>query len=134
MSRGWWPKGAEAVLNGDIDWDTDTIKVALLASSYAYNSAHDFYNDISASVVGTPATLSGVTRTGGVLDASDLLYAGLTGAEVGALAVYKDTGVAGTSPLLLFIDDYAGLPFTPDGSDLPIVWPTAGILVPALAA
>lgn len=132
--RGWWAKGAEAVLNGDIDFDTDTLKVALLASTYTFNGAHDFYNDISGSVVGTPATLGSVTKTGGVLDAADVLFAGLTGAEVGALAIFKDTGNTATSPLLIFIDDYAGLPFTPDGSDLPIVWPTAGIMTPALAS
>lgn len=134
MASGWWPKGAEAVLNKEIDWNSDTIKVALLASSYSYSAAHDFYDDIAASVVGTPQTLSGVTIAGGVVDATDALFAGLTGGEVGALAIYKDTGVAGTSPLLLHLDDYAGLPFTPDGSDLPIVWPAAGILVPALAS
>ncbi|BBK30318.1 hypothetical protein EDC65_2237 [Stella humosa] len=132
--RGWWPKGAEAVLNKEIDFDTDTLKVALLAATYAYNAAHDFYNDISSAVVGTPQTLTSVTKAGGVLDAADSLFAALVGAEVGAFAIYKDTGVAGTSTLLIFIDDYAGLPFTPDGSDLPIVWPSAGIMTPALAA
>lgn len=134
MARGWWPAGAEAALNGDIDWNTETIRVALLKATHAYNAAHDFFDDISADVVGTPETLASVSITGGVLDAADALFAGLTGDEVGALAIYKWTGTAGTSRLLIFIDDYAGLPFTPDGSDLPIVWPAAGILVPALAS
>ncbi len=134
MSSGWYPKGAEAVLNGDVDFDTDTLKVALLSSAYSYSAAHDFYNDISANVVGTPETLAGVTKTNGSLDATDALFAALAGGEVGAFAIYKDSGVAGTSPLLIFIDDYAGLPFTPDGSDLPIVWPAAGIMTALLAS
>lgn len=132
MTAGWFPKGAEAVLNKQVDFNTDTIKAALLASTYVYSSAHDFYNDISASVVGTPQTIGSPTIASGTFDGADVNNAALTGAEVGFIAIYQDTGDAATSILLFLIDDYAGLPFTPDGSDIPIIWPTTGIMRPTL--
>jgi hypothetical protein len=45
-------------LNKEIDWDSDTIKVALLSSSYTPNQdTHDYFDDVSANeVTGTGYT------------------------------------------------------------------------------
>lgn len=128
MANILYPKGAEAILNGDIDWNSDTIKVALIdTGTYTYNSAHDFLNDISG-VVGTAQTLASVTITNGVLDAADVTFTAVSGASVEALIVYKDTGSSSTSPLLLYIDTATGLPVTPNGGDITIAWNASGIL------
>ena len=35
-------------LNKEVDWDSDTIKVALLTSAYTPNQdTHDYYDDVS---------------------------------------------------------------------------------------
>ena len=42
--------------------------------------------------------------------------------------IYIDTGVAGTSRLIAYIDTgVTGLPVTPNGGDINITWDAAGI-------
>ena len=49
-----------------------------------------------------------------------------TGGE--PLVIYKDTGVAGTSALIRFIDTgVTGLPITPSGADVTVRWHASGI-------
>jgi hypothetical protein len=105
---------------------TGTLKVAL--STAAYNSAHQFYSSVSASTIGTPQTLGSKTYTGGVVDAADVTYTAVTGAQVTALIIYLDTGTGSTSALVAFIDTgQTGLPVTPNGGDISIVWNASGI-------
>lgn len=101
-------------LNGTavVDFEADTIKLALVSSSYTPNAAtHDFFNDITNEVTGTNYTAGGatlgsktLTESGGTatFDAADVVWAqsgtGFTGARYAIL--YKDTGVASTSPLI----------------------------------
>lgn len=99
-----------------IDLDGDTIKLALLTSSYTPDQdAHDFFDDVSANEVSASgsysaggATLS-VTITQdntddeGVFDATDVSF---TSATISAryAVIYKSTGVSSTSPLICLID------------------------------
>lgn len=128
MANAAYPEGLDAILNGDIDLNTDTIKVALVDDSYTYSAAHDFYDDISADVVGTPVALAGVTMTAGVVDAtSPTSFSGTGGNDVDTIIIYKDTGVAATSPLLFHLDTVSsGLPFSPPAGawTLDINWDT----------
>jgi hypothetical protein len=49
-------------LNKEIDFDTDTIKVALTTSTYTPNfDTHDYFNDVTNEVVGTGYTAGGAT-------------------------------------------------------------------------
>lgn len=120
MANVLYPKGLEALLNGDIAFDSDTIKVALIdTGTVSYNSAHDFYNDVSAGVVGTPVALSSKTQTNGAFDSADPTWTGVSGATVEAIVMYKDTGSAATSPLIGWWDTLpSGLPLTPNGGDV----------------
>jgi hypothetical protein len=95
---------------------TDTIKLALLTSSYTPDfDAHDFFDDVSAFEVAASGTYSagGATLTitasqdntdnEGVMDASDPTFTSATiNARYGV--VYKSTGVASTSPLISLHD------------------------------
>ncbi len=107
----------EHVLKAAFDLSSDTIKAALLSSSYTPDAdAHEFYSDVSANEVAASgtyaaggATLANKTVTQdntddeGVFDADDISF---TGATISAryLAIYKSTGVAGTSRLICLID------------------------------
>ena len=99
-----------------VDLYSDTIKLALLTSSYTPDfDAHDFYDDVSANEVGASGTYStgGATLTvtltqdntddEGVFDATDISW---TGATITAryAVIYKSTGVSSTSPLIALID------------------------------
>lgn len=127
MASVVYPKGKEAFLSGDIDIPTDTIKAALIdTGTYTYSAAHDFYDDVSG-VVGTPQTLASKTVTNGTFDAADITFSSVTGNTVEAIIVYKDTGSAGTSPLIAYIDSGTGLPVTPNGGDINVTWNASGI-------
>lgn len=123
MANALYDKGREGFLDGSIDWDTDTIKVALVdTGTYTVNlSTHDFYDDVSG-VVGTPQTLASKTVTAGVADAADVTFTSVSGSSVEALVIYKDTGSAATSRLIAYIDTATGLPVTPNGGNITVAW------------
>lgn len=125
MAAAFYPTGLKAILDADIDLLADTIKCALVdTGTYTYSSAHDFYNDVSAGVVGTPGTLDNKTTTGGVFDADDEVFSAVSGASIEAVIIYKDTGNAATSPLICFID---GLSLTPNGGNITAQFHASGI-------
>lgn len=125
MANALYDKGREAFLNGDIDWDTDNIKVVLVdAADYTVNLAtDDNLDDIPAGArVATSGNLTGKTITDGVADAADVTLSSVTGDQSEALVIYKDSGVESTSKLIAYIDTATGLPVTPNGSDITITW------------
>lgn len=129
MASGLYAFGRESFLNGDIDWASDNIKVLFVdAADYTVNLAtHQYHSDVTgAGIVATSGNLSGKSSTGGVADAADLTVATVTGDPFEALVIYKDTGVSGTSILIAYIDDYTGLPCTPNGSNITVAWPNDG--------
>jgi hypothetical protein len=129
MANGFYANGLKEFLDGDIDLATDTIKAALIdTGTYTVDLAnHDFYDDLSG-VVGTDATLgTKTTAAGGVFDAADTTFSSVSGNTVEAIVIYKDTGVAGTSALICYIDTGTGFPFTPNGSDVIVQWNASGI-------
>jgi hypothetical protein len=46
----------------------------------------------------------------------------VTGDQSEALVIYKDTGMASTSPLIAYIDTATGLPYTPSGGNIDVAW------------
>ena len=127
------PTALKMFLDADIDLLVDTIRVALCdAADVAYNSAHDYYDDISAAVVGgalsTNPALGTKTTTAGVFDAADTTWTALTGDQCEYIWIYKDTGTAATSPLICGMDTFAsGMPITPNGGDFKMQWNASGI-------
>ena len=124
MANSLYAKGKEKFLSGAINLITDTIKVALVKNTYPQNlTTDDFYDDISAYVIGTPQTLAAKSVALGVFDAGDVTYTAVTaGDTLEGVVIYKDTGVAGTSPLLAYIDTITGFPLATNGGDITIQW------------
>lgn len=98
----------------------DTIKVRLgRTSGYTFSQAHDFIDDLPAAIV-TDVTLGSKAISSGTFDAADAVFAAVpAGAAIDFLVIYKDTGVAGTSPVIAYID---GFSVTPNGGDITIQW------------
>ena len=125
------------IMNGGIDLDTDTIKVALVTSSYTPDQdAHDFFDDVTNEVSGTGYTAGGAslankavtadnTDNEGVFDADDVTWSTST-ITARAAVVYKSTGTASPSALICYID------FSTDKSSsagtFTIQWNAEGIL------
>jgi hypothetical protein len=110
---------------GDITAVGTTVKVRLLrTSAYTFSQSHQFASSLPAAIA-TDVTLGSKTANGagsnpGCFDAADAVFTAVTaGAAIDALAVFKDTGVAGTSPLLFYID---GFTVTPNGGDITVQW------------
>lgn len=124
MANALYVKGKEKILSGAINFVTDTLKVALIKNDYAQNLATDeFFTSISASVLNTPQALTTKSVAGGVFDADDALFTAVTaGAVSEGVVIYKDTGSAGTSPLIAYIDAITGFPLTTNGGDITIQW------------
>lgn len=120
--------------NGNaIDLDSDTIKVMIVTSSFSFNAAHDFINDVNGNqVTGTNYTAGGTAISGVTLALDgnnaewvhdDIVWAQhASGFITGRTYVwYKDTGVTSTSPLIMYMTEAADFgnvagPLTLDGS------------------
>lgn len=128
MANAVYPKYKEAILaaSANVSLTTGTVKVAL--STAAYNSAHDFYDDVSANSIGTPQTIGSTTVTNGLFDGGDVTFTSVSGSQVTSLIIYIDTGSAATSRLVTFLDtNVTGLPVTPNGGNISITWSGSGI-------
>lgn len=127
MANALFAKAKESFIsqNPSIDMDTDDIKVVGVdhGTDTPVPATDQFLSDITAGArIFTSGNLASKTVTGGVFDAADVTVTAVTGASIESLVIYKDTTVAGTSPLVVFIDTATGLPFTPNGGDLTIQW------------
>jgi len=103
------------IMNGGIDLDTDTIKVALVTSTYTPDQdVHDNFDDVTNEVSGSGYTAGGATLASaavtvdntdneGVFDAADTSWTTSTITARGAV-VYKSTGTASTSKLICYFD------------------------------
>jgi len=125
MANALFDKARQRFLEGQFNWNTDTIKAVLVdTGTYTVNlSAHEFLSDIGTGArIATPGAFTGKATTGGAADANDVTFTSVTGASIEAIVLYKDTGTDATSPLIAFIDTATGLPITPNGGDIIVTW------------
>jgi hypothetical protein len=127
MANALYPAFKALLLSGGINLSTADIKAVLVdGADYAYNAAHDFLDDVpSGARVGTSANLSGKTSTNGVFNSDPATMSSVSGDVSEIIILYKDTGVAATSPLIAYYDSATGLPVTPSGINI-TVSPDAG--------
>lgn len=122
MANSLYTLGKQGLLHGTFVLDSDTIKLALVSNTYSPNLAtHQFWSDVNANVISTPVAMGGITITNGVFNSSSVTFTAVTGGStVRYFVIYKDTGTASTSPLLVLIDTTTGvtLPFSTNGGDI----------------
>ena len=129
MASAIYPKFKEALLSGTYNLTSVVVRGVLIdTGTYTYNTAHDFYNDLSG-VVGTESgALGSKTVTNGTFDAADITFSAVTGNTAEAVVLFVDTGNTATDALIAYIDSAAaGLPFTPNGGDCNLTWNASGI-------
>lgn len=125
------------IMNGGIDLDTNTIKVALFTSSFAPNQdTEEDFADVTNEVSGTGYTAGGAaiankvvsiddTDNEGVFDGDDVTWSTSTITARGAV-IYKDTGTASTSLLICYLD--FGSDKSSSAGNFTIQWGSEGIL------
>ncbi len=105
-------------LNKEVDWDSDSIKVGLLSSSYTPNQdTHDYYDDVNTyEVSGTGYTAGGQTLGSKtvtydsannviILDAADTTWSSSTITARYAV-IYDDSGATNASKALIGYVDF----------------------------
>lgn len=129
----------ELWLKAGLNLSTDTLKVALVTSSYTPNvDTDEFWSGVSTyEVSGTGYTAGGKVLTSqtvtqdnsndrAVFDAADVTWTGLSVGTPGWAVLYKDTGNASTSPLIC----YWQLGTTPtNGGDYTLQFNASGVLL-----
>lgn len=127
MSTFMYDFGREAFAKGDIAWDSDDIRAIFVdTDDYTPDQGVDEYlSDIAggARVATSGSTLANKSATDGVCDADDHTISAVSGDEFEGIVLYKHTGTEGTSILIAFIDNYSGLPCTPNGGNITVAWP-----------
>lgn len=115
-SASIYDNGRKKLVDGSIDLDTDTLKVALCSSSYTPAvTTHTFFSDITNEIVASGYTTGGVTLANkaitvdttnhrAYLDADDAIWSASATFTVRYAVLYKSTGTASTSPLIGYID------------------------------
>ena len=136
----WYAPAFIKAFNKEIDFDTDTQKVAATTNTYTPNQdTHDYFNDVTNEITDTGYTAGGATLSAGKavtntlnvvkIDATD--PTAWTSANPGSITarrfpVYESTGVSTTSALLVWIDNGADA-VASNGGTLSIVFNASGI-------
>ena len=120
-----------------VDFDADTIKAMFIdhADDTPVLATDDFIDDI-LSAARVPAIASAPALAGktigtvaaGVFDATDTVFTSLSGDQAESLILFKDTGTEATSMLIGYWDTATGLPLTPNGANVTVVWNASGIV------
>ena len=129
MANAIYPKYKQAIIQSAANSSlTGTVKAALVdTSTYTYSATHEFLSSLTG-VVGTAQTIGTKTYTDGVFDGDNLTYTAVSGASAEAIVIYIDTGTAGTSRLVAYLDSgFTGLPVTPSGGDITVTWAAGGL-------
>lgn len=126
-------------LNKEIDFDTDTIKVALVSASYTPNQdTHDYWDDVNTyEVTGTGYTTGGATLASKtstydsgtntiVLDAADVTWSSSTITARYAV-VYNDSGASAAAKALIGYVDFGSNQSSTNGN-FTITWDATGIV------
>jgi len=133
MANALFGKGRQNFLQGDLDWDADTIKLVLFDASEAMEIDVDEVIDlVTLPAVDRGDDISGAyagkTETLGVADANDIVLTTVSGNEIIGFVIGIDGGDAlvgdpsVTDLAIARIDTATGLPCTPNGGDITIAW------------
>jgi len=121
MANALYAKGRQAFANAGINLSADTIRAVLLTSGYTPSLAtHQYLTDLGANTLGTAQVIAFTSDIGGAYIGGNVTFATVPAGTATYVALYKDTGVAGTSPLIGLIDTATGLPVTSTGSSFNI--------------
>lgn len=104
---------AKHIIAGDLIWSSDTIKMALLTTSYTFDQTHEYFSSVSAYELASGGyvrktlgskTATMVTNVYTLSAATPITWTSLTASNLRYGIIFKDTGTGSTSPLIQFIN------------------------------
>lgn len=128
MANALYDWGRESFLAGNLDWDGHAIDLWLIDDAYytknlATDQNLDDVPDASpSSRVAQISDLGSKTVTAGAADAANDAFTSVSGAVSEELVCNRDTGDEATSTLIFNMDTATGLPVTPNGDDINVIW------------
>ena len=127
MANAIYPKFKENLLEGNIDFDTATVKAYLVdTADYTYAASDELLADLDVASRVATVNLASQTMTNGTLDVADFTFSGVTGDEAEALVISVDSG--GTEYLVAYYDTgVTGFPVTPNGGDINVTVNASGL-------
>lgn len=122
MANALYTIGRARFLDGDIDWSGHDIKLVFTDhdTDTPVPATDDDLADIAAGTIATSGNFGTKSSTGGVADAADITVATVSGDEFESINIYDDTHAS--DALIAYIDTATGLPFTPSGGDIEVLW------------
>ncbi len=111
----------EELGKGNIDYTSDSFKIALMTSSYTPDvDTEVYYSDLTNEASGTGYSAGGNavdnvsltqdnTNDRANVDFDDEVFTTVTLSAIDAFVLYKDTGVGSTSPLIAYIEFTEGV-------------------------
>ena len=134
MANALFDPGREGFLAGEIDWDTATIKIALVRS-YTFSAAHKFVSDVTGAggvLHVTSGALTSKSVTNGVANAANVTFTAVTAnASNHSVLVLQSSAVGGGADVaataqrvIAWIDTGTNFPIVPNGGDVTIAWDT----------
>ena len=122
MANFWYGLGIQHLANGDVDYLTATIKIALVSAAYTPAQNTDEFFSVavaSGNIVAVGIALTSKTNVLGLLSAaSPVTWPTVTGAQVTQAVGYVD-GTPGSGDFILFNQNVGtNLPVTPNGNKI----------------
>jgi len=125
MANALFDSARAQFLQADLDLDDSILLVCVdHADITPLPATHDFLDDITgAGRVATSGAFASKTFTAGVFDAADVTLTSVTGDPFESIVIYNNTpATEATKDLIAFIDTATGLPCTPNGGNINVVW------------
>ena len=113
-----------ALMLQSLDWAAQAID-AYLVDTTIYHvdaAAHSVMTSVTSGIVAGPVALSTKAVVAGAADSDNVTFTAVTGATCQAIILAKHTGSSATDTLIAYIDSSTGLPITPNGGDIIVVW------------
>jgi hypothetical protein len=133
MANALFATAAQGFIDGSIDLDTATIKVALVRG-YTFTSSHTFVSDVTGAggvFNGTGQAIPSVTVTNGVFNGQGVTFTTTASAVNHSLLIYQSSAVTGGSDVaasaqrvIAWYDTGTGLPVQPGAGTYPLTWDT----------
>lgn len=123
MPNALYDKARKSFLNGEINWTSDEIRVALVTPAYTPDLAnHQYLSQITDSnnnsaILQRSTELESKTSDAGVADSADVTFSSATNNAVPAgvvkgIVIYQTGTTDSTSKLIAYLDQINGLPIT----------------------
>ncbi len=126
MASQLFPKGAGHILGGATAVNLVSDNIKFLFYSAAITTTWEFVSDLTGgSIVARSGNLASKTTTNGVFDAADVTVTAVSGSAFTHVVLYDDTPGTDATRQLIAVFDVSS--YTPDGTDITVVWNTSGL-------